>query len=232
VTELRLCLAVWDKYQEVIAELDGVIAAHLRSMGKASDLPPLPRQTRVRGRTPHDPRFDVRETLYRGTGVDLTAVEGIDAVHALALVSELGCDFSKWPTVKHFTSWLGLCPNLKKTGGTVQASRTRRGKNRAAGVLRLAAWALVRSKSYAGAYLRRQRSRLGAPKAVTATAHKLARIVYHLVRYGAAYVKRTEDEYAARVRGRVERAFHRRAKELGYEVRKVEPPAPAGAAAG
>jgi hypothetical protein len=186
----------------------------------------------VRGRKPHDPGFDVREALYRATGVDLTAVEGIDAVHALTLVSELGCDFSKWPTVKHFTSWLGLCPNLKKTGGKVQASRTRRGKNRAAGALRLAAWGLVRSKSYVGAYLRRQRSRLGAPKAVTATAHKLARVVYHLVRYGAAYVKKTEDEYAAQVRGRVERAFHRRAKELGYEVRRVEPPEPVAVPAG
>lgn len=225
LTELRLCLTMWDAYQAAVAELDGVLAEHLRSMRQQTPLPPLPPQTRVRGRKPHDPKFDVRTALYLATGVDLTAVEGIDAVHALTLVGELGCDFSKWPTVKHFTSWLGLCPNWKKTGGTVQSSKTRRGKNRAAGALRLAAWGLVRGKSYLGAYLRRQRSRLGTPKAVTATAHKLARIVYHLVRYGAAYVKKTEDEYAAQVRGRVERAFHRRAKELGYEVRKVEPPA-------
>lgn len=227
VTELRLCLTLWDAYQAAIADLDPVIAAHLKAMRKDAALPPLPPQTRVRGRKPHDPRFDVRTALYLATGVDLTAVEGIDAVHALTLVGELGCDFTKWPTVKHFTSWLGLCPNWKKTGGKVQSSKTRRGKNRAAGALRLAAWGLVRGKSYLGAYLRRQRSRLGAPKAVTATAHKLARIVYHLVRFGAAYVKRTEDEYAAQVHHRVERAFHRRAKELGYEVRKVEPPAPA-----
>jgi transposase len=232
VTELRLCLKLWDAYQEAVADLDPIIADHLRTMRRQAALPPLPPQTRVRGRKPHDPKFDVRAALYLATGVDLTAVEGIDAVHALTLVGELGCDFSKWPTVKHFTSWLGLCPNWKKTGGKVQSSKTRRGKNRAAGALRLAAWGLVRSKSYLGAYLRRQRSRLGSPKAVTATAHKLARVVYHLVRYGAAYVKKSEDEFAAQVRGRVERAFHRRAKELGYEVRKVEPPAPAGAAAG
>jgi len=85
---------------------------------------------------------------------------------------------AKWPTVKHFTSWLGLCPNFKKTGGKVKSSRVRRGKNRAALALRLAAFSLIRSKSYLGAYLRRQRSRLGAPKAITAAAHKLARIVY------------------------------------------------------
>ena len=227
VTELRLGLKMWDAYQEAVADLDQAIAAHLRSMKRRTDLPALPPQTRVRGRKPHDPKFDAREALYLATGVDLTAVEGIDAVHALTLVSELGCDFTKWPTVKHFTSWLGLCPNWRKTGGKVQASRTRLGKNRAAGALRLAAWGLVRSKTYLGAHLRRQRSRLGSPKAVTATAHKLARIVYHLVRYGAAYVKQTEGAYAEQVRGRVERAFHRRAKELGYEVKKVGPPAPA-----
>jgi transposase len=227
VTELRLCLAMWDKYQEVIAELDGVIAAQLKAMRRTTALPPLPPQPRARGRKPHDPRFDVREALYLATGVDLTAIEGIDAVHALTLVSELGSDFTKWPTVKHFTSWLGLCPNWKKTGGKVQSSRTRLGKNRAAGALRLAAWALIRSKSYLGAYLRRQRSRLGAPKAVTATAHKLARIIYNLMRYGAAYVKQTEAAYAEQVRERVEKQFRRRAKELGYEIKKVEPPAPA-----
>lgn len=223
VTELRLCLKMWDAYQDAIADLDRTIDSHLVTMRRATALPPLPKQTRVRGRKPHDPRFDVREALYRATGVDLTAIEGIDAIHALTLVSELGSDFTKWPTVKHFTSWLGLCPNWKKTGGKVQSSRTRLGKNRAAHALRLAAWGLIRSTSYLGAYLRRQRSRLGAPKAVTATAHKLARIVYHLMRYGLAYVKQTEGAYAEQVRQRLEEQFRRRAKELGYEVAKVEP---------
>jgi len=86
------------------------------------------------------------------------------------------------------------------------------------GALRLAAWALMRSKSYLGAYLRRQRGRLGAPKAITATAHKLARIVYALVRFGGEYVKRSEAEYTEQVRGRLERQLKRRAKELGFEV--------------
>src|SRR5262245_51006887 len=120
LTELRCNLALWDKYQEVIAELDGVIAAQLRAMRRQTALPPLAPKAPVRGRKPHDPRFDVRTALYYVTGVDLTAIEGIDAVHALTLVSELGTDFSKWPTVKHFTSWLGLCPNWQKTGGKVK----------------------------------------------------------------------------------------------------------------
>src|SRR5262245_43965524 len=222
VRELRSCLTMWERYQEVIAELDREIAAHLGTMRRQSELPPLPPKQRVRGRRPHDPRFDAREALYRATGVDLTAIEGIDELHALTLVSELGTDFSKWPTVKHFTSWLGLCPNWKKTGGQVKSSRTRKGKNRAATALRLAAWSLMRSKSYLGAYLRRQRSRLGAPKAITATAHKLARIVYHLMRYGLAYMKQAEAAYAEQVRRRLEKQLARRAKELGYELRKIE----------
>jgi transposase len=230
VTELRLCLKMWDRYQEAIAELDRTIAGHLATMHRTTELPPLPKQIRVRGRKSHDPKFDVRAALYYATGVDLTAIEGIDAIHALTLVSELGSDLSKWPTVKHFTSWLGLCPNGKKTGGKVQSSRTRLGKNRAAQALRLAAWSLIRSNSYPGAYLRRQRSRLGSPKAVTATAHKLARIVYHLMRFGPAYVKQTEGAYAEQVRQRLEKQLHRRAKELGFEVKKIEPPAPTEAA--
>jgi transposase len=224
VTELRLCLQLWEQYQEVIAELDEVIAAQLRSMRRQTELPPLPPKPRVRGRKPHDPQFDVRTALYYLVGVDLTAIEGIEELHALTLVSELGTDFSKWPTVKQFSSWLGLCPNWQKTGGKVKSSHTRRGKGRAARALRLAAWSLLRSKSALGAYLRRQRSRLGAPKAITAAAHKLGRIVYHLVRYGVAYVKETEAAYAEQVRTRLEKQLARRARELGYELKKVETP--------
>jgi transposase len=222
--ELRCCLKMWETYQEVIANLDVEIAAYLRSMQGQTDLPPLPPKPRVRGKRPHDPKFDVRTALYYMTGVDLTAIEGIDDIHALTLVSELGTDFTKWPTVKHFTSWLGVCPNWKKTGGKVQSSKTRKGKNRAARALRLAAWSLMRSQSYLGAYLRRQRSRLGAPKAITATAHKLARILYNLMRYGVAYMKQTEEIYAAQVKVRLEKQLHRRAKELGYELKKIETP--------
>jgi transposase len=225
VTELKLNLTMWEHYQRVIAERDGLIAAQLRAMPPSRSLPPLGPKPRLRGRKPHDPRFDVRTALYYLTGVDLTAIEGIDELHALTLLSELGSDFTKWPTVKHFTSWLGLCPNWKKTGGKVQASKTRPGKHRAAGALRLAAWSLMRSQSYLGAYLRRQRARLGAPKAITATAHKRARSIYNLMRHGLAYLKREEAAYAEQVRERLEKQLHRRAKELGYELKKIEPAA-------
>jgi transposase len=222
--ELKNCLSMWEKYQEVIGDLDGVIAEQLRLMRQNSTLPPLAPKPRMRGKKPHDPKFDVRQALYYVTGVDLTAIEGIDEIHALTLVSELGTDYTKWPTVKHFTSWLGLCPNWKKTGGKVKSSQTRKGKNRAAGALRLAAWSLLRSQSYLGAYLRRQRARLGAPKAITATAHKLARIIYNLMRYGLAYMQKSEEEYAAQVRDRLEKQLRRRAKELGYTLTPTPTP--------
>src|SRR5947208_15243975 len=97
----------------------------------------------------------------------------------------------------------------------MKSRQTGKCKNRAAGALRLAGWRLMRSHSYLGAYLRRQRARLGAPKAITATAHKLARIIYNLMRYGLAYTKQTEEAYAEQVRQRLEKQLQRRAKELG-----------------
>jgi transposase len=226
--ELRCCFHMWEQYLAMIVEVDHAIAAQLRRMRTTTELPPLPKRKHVRGRRPHDPAFDVRTALYLMLGTDLTELEGLDEMNALTLISELGTDFTKWPTVSHFTSWLGLCPNFKKTGGKVQSSETRRGKGRAAYTFRLAAWSLMRSKGYLGAYLRRQRSRLGAPKAVTAAAHKLARIFYTVMRYGVEYQKRSEEEFVIEHRKRMEKNLHRRAKELGYELRKIETPGEAG----
>jgi transposase len=221
---LRSSLTMWEHHLDVIGELDLEIEQHLRVMRRTSELPPLAVKARLRGRKPHDPRFDVRSALYYCTGVDLTAIEGIDEIHALTLISELGTDMSKWPSVKHFCSWLGLCPQFKKTGGKVKSSKTRLGKNRAATAFRLAALSLLRSRSYLGGYLRGQRSRLGAPKAITAAAHKLARIVYAVMKFGMAYLKRDAEVYEAEHRAKREQNLHRRAKELGYEVRKIETP--------
>lgn len=123
-----------------------------------------------------------------------------------------------------FNSVRAGCPNWKKTGGKVRSSHTRKGKSRAARALRLAGWGLMRNKGYLVACLRRQRSRPGAPKAITAAAHKLAQIVCHLVRYGVAYVKETEEAYAEQVRQRLEKQLRRRARELGFKLRPVEPP--------
>jgi transposase len=160
VFALEQALAGWEFYQQQLRAVDTQIEAQLRAMKKRQELPPLPPKPRLCKRKANEPRFDVRTALYYVTGVDLTALEGIDGVTALVVVSEIGTDMTRWPTVRHFCSWLGLCPHLKKTGGRVKSSRTRPGSNRAANALRLGASTLHRNKARLGAYFRRMKSRL------------------------------------------------------------------------
>ena len=152
------------------------------------------------------------------TGVDLTTVDGMDAFTALKVVSEIGTDMTRWQSAKHFASWLGLSPNNRITGGKVISSRTKASANRAAKALRLAANSLHRSGSALGAFLRRKKSHLGAPKAITATAHKLARIIYTMLRYGQEYVDAGAEYYERQYQQLALRAAKRRAAQLGYQL--------------
>ena len=152
------------------------------------------------------------------TGVDLTTVDGMDAFTALKVVSEIGTDMTRWQSAKHFASWLGLSPNNRITGGKVISSRTKASANRAAKALRLAANSLHRSGSALGAFLRRKKSHLGAPKAITATAHKLARIIYAMLRYGREYVDAGAEHYERQHHQRALRATTRRAAQLGCQL--------------
>ena len=152
------------------------------------------------------------------TGVDLTQIDGVDAYTALKVVSEIGTDMTKWPSAKHFASWLGLSPNNRITGGKVMRSKTKPSANRASAALRLAANALHRSDSALGAFLRRKKAQMGAPKAITATAHKLARIFYSMLRYGQEYVDAGAEYYERRYQQRALRAAKRRAAQLGYQL--------------
>ena len=148
----------------------------------------------------------------------MTEIEGIEEMTALTILSEVGVDLSRFATVQHFCSWLGLCPLLKKTGGRVKSSRTRPGVNRAAVAFRLAANSLHASKGAIGAFLRRKKAHLGAPKAITAAAHKLARIVYLALKHGMTYVRQTQEEYEARVRAQQLKSLHKKALALGMQV--------------
>ena len=218
IFELTQALELYRVYQSKIAECDREIEAH---MGRFADCsggaPPgeQPRKNRIQGNAP---RFDVRSHLYRMTGVDLTRINGVDAYTALKVISEVGTDMTRWPTAKHFASWLGLSPNNRVTGGRVISSRTKPSANRAAKALRLAANALYRSNSALGAFLRRKKAQLGPPKAITATAHKLARIIYAMLRYGQQYVDDGADYYEAQYHQRALRSAKRRAAQLGYEL--------------
>ena len=171
--------------------------------------------------------FEARQRLYDMAGVDLTAIEGIEANTALVVLSEVGTDMSPWRSDKAFGSWLGLAPNPKKTGGRLKSARTRPGDNRAAQALRLAAQTLHKSQSALGAFFRRIAARRGVPKAITATAYKLARIIYAMLKNGQAYAQQGLQEYEAQHRERQLRNLKKKAAELGYELAEQQGPAAA-----
>ena len=218
IFELTQALELYRTYQRKIDECDREIELQLDRFEDRSDGDVLTGRRGANPRQGNAPKFDVRTYLYRMTGVDLTAIDGVEAYTALKVVSEIGMDMSRWPTAKHFASWLGLSPNNRVSGGRVMSSRTTPNANRAAASLRLAANALHRSDSALGAFLRRKKAQLGAPKAITATAHKLARIIYSMLKYGQKYVDAGADYYEQQYRERALNNAKRRAAQLGYKL--------------
>ena len=226
IFELAQALELYRFYQDKIAQCDGEIEAQLeRFEDHSHGDPPAAKSGRRRSKG-NAPRFDVWTHLYRMTGVDLTRIDGVDAYTALKVISEIGTDMTKWPSAKHFASWLGLSPNNRITGGKVISSKTKPSASRAAAALRLAANALHRSDSALGAFLRRKKAQLGAPKAITATAHKLARLIYTMLRDGQEYVDAGAEYYEKQYQDRALRAAKRRAAQLGYQLVPL-PDAPA-----
>lgn len=224
----------WQHYQKQLRAVEEVIQKQLQRMKKSGELPPLEPKPRQRGRKPNDPRFDVRTALYYVTGVDLTELEGIADVTALVVVSEIGLDMSRFPSVRHFCAWLGLCPLVRQSGRNkkgqkkVQSSRTRPGRGRAAQALCLAASGLWQNQSALGGFLRRLKARLGPEKAVVATAHKLARQLYQTLRSGVLPATVSAEEYAVAQHVRAVEALKKKARRLGLVVTEPAAPAPAG----
>jgi transposase len=212
-------------YQEKLVEVDQKIQALLETFEDKSQGKPLGRPAGTSKRRVSELAFDMRTHLYTMTGVDLTEVDGLDTKTVLTVISEIGLDMSRWPTEKHFTSWLSLCPGVNKTGGRAESrnGRTRASSNRAAAALRIAASTLMRADCALGAYGRRMRARLGAPKAITATARKLAIIIYNMLKYGKAYVDRGAEYYQEQYRATMLKNLKRRAKQLGFAVVEVIP---------
>ena len=194
------------------------MAAQLQTFADRSQGEPFPPKRGQRRRHRHRPAVDPRGPLHRMTGVDLTQSEGVDETTALMVIREMGRDRSRWPRAKPFTSWRGLGPHQKVSGGKVLSSRTRPTTNRAAAAWRLAAASLHHSHRALGAYLRRMKSRLGTPKAITATAHQLARLMDSRLKHGTAYVTQGLEASAQQYRHRVVKHLTRRAKELGYDL--------------
>lgn len=217
---LKQSLELFDIFHGKIQECDKALDAYLskfESKSDANELPASPKPSK-QTRRKNQPHFDLRTELYRLTGVDLTRIDGIEAMTAFTILSEIGFDISAFPNEHHFASWLGLCPNNRITGGNVKRRSTKHNYNRVADALRVAAQSLWRSKTYLGAYYRKFAGRLGAPKAITATAHKLARIVYRMLKYGEQYVDKGQEHLEKQHEERKLKSLIAGAKDLGYAL--------------
>ena len=212
---LKQALDAFDFCGTQLAECDAQVQAQLQALHVRKD---EPAKGKKRGRARNAPKFDLRTQLFQMCGVDLTRIDGIDVTTALVVVSEVGADMGKFPSDKHFASWLGLCPGTKITGGKVMSGKTKRCANRAAQALRLAAAALRSSRSALGAYYRRMCARMDKPKAVTAAAHKLARLIYAMLTHGQEYTDRGQDYFEERYRQRVLHNLAQKAKAMGMQL--------------
>jgi hypothetical protein len=220
---LKQSLAAYKSYQHLLAECDQEIQRLTGSMsGKidAGSQPPhgKPSQQKRRKNQFH---FDMRSELHRLFGVDLTEVPGISALTAHTLLAEVGPDLSRFPSAAAFASWLALCPGNKKSGGKILSSKTRPTSSRAAHALRLAAQTLARSRSYLGNFYRSMRARLGAPQAITATAHKLARIIYYLLTAGVPYNETVFELEKQKQKLRLQKRLSKQAQRLGFQLTPI-----------
>jgi transposase len=223
VFALTQALELYDVYQAKVAACDMQIEAILKRLKKnatppASKLLPARHETR----SANAPAFDVRAALHAILGVDLTQINALGPYLALKLVGECGTNLTAWPTAKHFTSWLGLAPHNKISGGKVLSSKTRRTSNRVASLLRLAAVSVGRTDTALGAFYRRLSARVGKAKAITATARKIAVLFYNTLRHGMSYVDPGATYYEERYRQRVLGNLQRRAKSLGYVLHQAD----------
>ena len=207
-------------YQLQIAECDTALAAHLQTLDdkvEPGSQPPAAKPSKRAGSNAPT-GFDVRGELYRISGTDLTQIDGINIMTAQTVIAEVGVDMSRFPSEAHFASFLGLCPDNQITGGKVRHRGTKHVQNRAATALRMAASTLWRSKTYLGAKFRRLRVRLGAPKAITAMAHMLARLVYRMLKYGEQYVDKGMNYYEEKYREHEIQSIQKKAKQLGLQI--------------
>lgn len=224
IFSLKQSLEIYDAFQMKITECNNAIQDIISRFSSAPTEQPQPI---AKPSYAHQGKnifsFDLSSELFRITGVDLTQIDGINASTALSIISEIGTDMSQWPSEKHFSSWLGLSPGNKISGGKIISGKTKPAVNRVATALRMAAQSLHASKSALGAFFRRQKARLGPAKATTATAHKLARLVYTLLKNGSSYEDMGVNYYEQQYHSRILRNLKKRAADLGYQIVPTPP---------
>lgn len=204
-------------YDFIHRQIEGCDRMLQACMGRLPSKGPS-RASAKRSRRKNQPYFDLRAEQVRIAGVDLTRIEGIDTLTTQNVLTEVGIDVSSFPSEGRFASWATICPNNRKTGGKVRSRRTRRSTHRLAAGLRVAAQALSGSKGPLGAFYRRKRARLGPYKAITAAAHKLARIIYRMLKYGEEYVEQGQRTWEEQTQRRSLKTLTRLARDLGYEL--------------
>jgi transposase len=221
---LRQALEGYDFYTRQLADCDAELECQYRVFEAQVDLVEHPLPAQAHRRRPNQPNFDLRTFLYTSAGVDLTAVDGVDVLLAQDIIAEVGLDMSQWPSEKHFASWLGLSPNNKSSAGKIKSRRSKQTNNRANKAFRLAAQSVSRTQSALGAFFRRIKAKHGAPVAITATAHKIARIVYHMLKHRQPYHDPGAQHYHGQQRQRILHHLQRQAKKLGLcLVPEVQP---------
>jgi transposase len=218
---LKSAFELYHTYEGKMDACDEQIVHELAQLPDPIDLAAQPLPARKEGRPARADQMagqDLRASLYSKLGVDLTAIEGIGSITALVVLTEVGPDLSRFRSEQHFASWLGLCPDNRISGGKVLGSRTRRVINRVSDALRMAAMTLERSQSALGAFHRRMKARLGAAEAITATAHKLARLIYRLLKHGEAYVRQGMADYEKKYQERKLYALQKTASLMGFQL--------------
>jgi hypothetical protein len=218
---LKQSLEGYRYYQKLISELDKEIARLMQKLPSAAEsLPPMPTRTKHSAyqRYANDPAFDLRGELYRIAGVDLTDIPGISVATAQVILTEIGPDVSRFRNASAFASWLGLCPEKQISGGKVLSCKTRKVKNRAAIALRVGAHSLSRANGYFGEFFRRMRAKLGAAQAVTATAHKIARVLYHVLLTREPYAETIFHQHDQQAQHRAEMRLRKQAALLGFQL--------------
>jgi transposase len=223
---LRQAYDLYQFHHQQIAQCDAMLQGELANLPDRTQGKPFTRKPAKCGRKANDLHFEACGPLFKALGVDLTEIEGIDVGTALVILAELGVDVSRFPTEQHFASWLGVCPRAHQSNQTQRKKGPRKGKNRVAIALRMAAQSLGRTQSPLASFYRRIKSRIGGKGAITATAHKLACLVYRMLKYGREYVKQSMDEYEKRIREQQERSLRRKAGLLGFDLVPHAAPAP------
>lgn len=221
---LKQELEFYEMHQSMLKECDDAIESYYVTLAEkygTVDLQPKKKPSSKR-RKKNAPDYDLSAALQRITGVDFTTIPGLEALSIQTIIAEVGLDPNKWPSEKHFASWLGLSPENKISGNKVLSSRTRRVINRAAIAFRIAANSVSRSQTGLGAYNRRMKARIGAPMAITATARKIACIFYRMLKYGEEYIEYGVEHYEKQYEQKVLANLQKRAANMGFELIKKE----------